>query len=174
MQLFDNIIEKREKEEYNSIYIHPMVTQNENVFETKKLDQITLNKIKDKLKKIAKNKVVNWQQIEYNYKNLSKIEKIFQNGTSEINYFTRTNNDFVMETNNNLIIYENIQNINEDQFPSLSIYDKITKKNIEKYNFENIEVLFISQNNAVIMCIDISKAHKNDKIKLKILFENLI
>lgn len=173
MQLFENIIKTRDHDKYNSILIYPSVTPNKGGFQTKKIDKILLSKIKDKIKKFTKNKSIHWQQIESYYKNLSKIEKIFLNGTTEINYFIKTNNNFVLETNNNLVIFENVQNIAEDQFPSLSDYDKIVQKTMEKYNIENIDIIFISQDNETTIYVDASNVQTIDKIKFKNLFEDL-
>lgn len=176
MELFDKIIETRERNKYNFVHFYPLVIQNENGCETKKIDQIALNKIREKLKKITKNKVITWQQIESRYKNLSRVEKIFQNETNEINYTLRSNNDFIFETNNsnNLAVLTNVENINESQFPPLSNYDKIIKKNFEKYNIENIDILFVSQNNETILCVDMTNTQNNDKIKFRNLLENIM
>ncbi len=177
MEFFDKIIERIEKNKYNSVYLYPLVIQNENGCETKKLDQVTLNKFKEKLKKITKNKVIVWQQIESHYKNLLKTEKIFQNGTNEIYYMLRSNNDFILEKNNNndnLVIMSNVEKINETQFPPLSNYDRIIKKNFEKYNFENVDIIFVSQNNETTLCIDMSNIQNNDKVKFQKLLQNLL
>jgi hypothetical protein len=177
MELFDKIIEKRERGKYNFVHFYPVVIKNENGCETKKFDQVALNKTREKLKKMIKNKVITWQQIEFHYKNLFKIEKTFQNGTNEINYMLRSNNDFMLETynnSNNLVVLTNVENINESQFPPLSNYDKIIKKNFEKYNIENIDILFVSQNNETMLCVDMSNTQNNDKIKFKNLLENIM
>lgn len=171
MELFDNIIKKIEKGQYNSILVYPFITTNANRFETKKLNKDMFEKLREKIKKLTKNKSITWQQNEFYYKNLLKIEKIFNNGTQEISYLTKSSNDFMFE-NNNLVIFSNFENISEIQFPPLAIYEKTIKKNFEKYNFENIDIIFISQDNETTIYLDLSKIKINDKIKFKNLLEN--
>jgi hypothetical protein len=179
MELFNKIIEIQKNNNYNQIYLYQSVikNQNSNSYETKKFDKKELDKLRDKLKKITKNKVMIWQQSESYYKNLVKIEKLFQNGINDINYVVKLPSDFLEEKKNNnfdIIVLTRTENISEEQFPSLSNYEMIIKKNYEKYNIENIDVVFVSQNNETTIYIDVSNIQENDKIKFKNLLENFM
>ena len=179
MELFDKIIEIQKNNKYNCMCLYQSVSKNEssNSYETKKFDKKVLDKMRDKLKKIIKNKVITWQQLESYYKNLIKIEKLFQNGTSEINYVVKSPSDFIEEKKGNnfdILILTKTENISKNEFPSLSNYEMVLKKNFEKYNIENIDIIFVSQNNETTVYIDMSNIRENDKIKFKNLFENFM
>jgi hypothetical protein len=166
MNFFNSIIEQKDK--YNSICLYPNVIQIKEKYETTKLNENLINILQDKFNKISNNNCITWQQVEYYYKNLIKIEKKFHDEILEINYILKSKNDFIFESNN-LIVLSYIENINKNQFPSLSNYDKVLIKNFKKYNIDNLEILFVSQNiksnNETTLYFEISNANNKTQIE---------
>jgi hypothetical protein len=163
--MFDQLLELKEK--YNMMNVYLSVSRTKNGFDTEKLSQNQVNAIKEKIQKQKGIKLEKFEQAEFYHKNLIKTEKTFQNGTKQITYNMKSCSNYLQEQND-LIVMCRIETIEESQFPNLNSYDRVIRKTIEKYNFDNFSALLITEKGETILCIDILPTINSiDKIKLE-------
>lgn len=158
MSLFEKIF----KENHESINLYFGNKQNDYEFITLKLTHEKAQNIKNKIKLKNKNNHSSWKQYDVKFRNLIKIEKKYDNGTNEILYLNDSFNDFEI-LNNNLLIFENKQNINQNSFPSLDTYDSVTKKIYDVYHFDGFDVVFVTQNDEIIIYFNIKNIKKTNE-----------
>lgn len=144
----------------STVNIYPNTQQNNDKFQLCILTTQQIEKIKNILKK-EKCCYEKYNQKEYYYKNLVKREKINENNIT-MNYSYLEPSNFIYN-NNNLITYYNQEKINENEFPLLSEYDRISEKQIESYVFNDFEVIFETENNSATIKIYIEKYNCNSE-----------
>jgi hypothetical protein len=154
---------QEQKTNYNSFYLYFVTKKSDFEFDTKKLDQNKIQKLKNDLKTKYKMSTIQWQQIEKTYNKMLKIEKIYKNNV-DVTYSRKLDNNYFY-SDDTLLIMENNESIDKECFPPLSDenYDNIAKKNCEKISFNGFDVLFVSENNDEnIVCVSVSNAN-NEK-----------
>lgn len=141
MGVFKNILEYKNNSKSLNLYLGKK--ENDHQFTTLKLNKEQFKRIKTKLK----NKSINssFKQIETKFRNLSKIELIYNNSKNEITYYNNLFNDFQIH-NDYLLLNENKESIDNHCFPSLENYDSIDIKYFDVYNFKNFNLVFVTQN----------------------------
>lgn len=167
MSISDKILELQ-KNNIEKMHLYFINKQIDNYICTTKLNHEQSKNLKQFLKK--KNKILSWKQIETNFRNLTKTEKIYNDGTNEIIFTNNYPNDYII-IDNNLIVIQNKDIVDKNNFPSLEEYDNVINKYCESYNFDNFNVVFITQNNETIVYIDIINFNKKENNRI---FENIL
>jgi hypothetical protein len=163
MALFEKILENNNK----SAHVHFGKQTSENSFETLKFDHDSSKILQLIIKKISGNKCKSWCQYDTYFNNMVKTEKCYQNDTSETLYTINYFGDYNFADNQTLIVVENKEQINKENFPSLNDYDKIIKKKYDAYHIGSFDVVFVMQNNEITVYIDVSNMKNNDVSKSK-------
>ena len=142
------------QQDFNFIQVYPKLTYNKEkqCYITNKLDSKMYQSMQKKLKKMT-NYVENYEQIEYYFNNLVKVEKIYSNKVL-VEYFSKKNSNCIND--GMFVVCERNEIIESDSFPNLTEYDKIVNKKIEKYKINSVYFVFVTQNNETTYYIDIS------------------
>jgi hypothetical protein len=171
MSISEKILELNNNNKQN-IHLYFVNKQNENEFNTIKIDKEKSKNLKETLKTKTKNKVLSWNQTNTCFRNLTKNEKLYNNGTNEISFTINYPNNYI-SIDNNLIILENKDFADKSNFPSLEEYDSTINKAYEVYNFDNFDVVFVTQNNETIIYIDATNIKKENVKKFEEIFNLL-
>jgi hypothetical protein len=166
MDLFNELVTKK-LNNYNTVNIYFGKQTNEHKFDTFKLTPKILKQTKENLSKKTKNKCLSWDQIEYSFDNTTKTEKYYSNNTHEITYEIKSVDNFIMLDGNTLVIVEKSHPIDKECFPPLDTYDNVINKKYEKYFFDEFDVLFITQNEETIVCVNLNKRTGLTRSKLE-------
>jgi hypothetical protein len=171
MTIFEKLLELNNNNTHN-IHLFFVNKQNENQFNTIKINQEKSKNLKQILKTKTKNKILSWKQTNTNYKNITKTEKIYNNETNEISFTINYPNGYIA-FDNNLVIIENKDIADKSNFPSLEEYDNVINKSYEVYIFDNFDVVFVTQNNETIIYIDATNIKKENIKKFEEIFNLL-
>jgi len=140
--------------EFNFIRIYPKIEHDvdKQCYITNKMDSKTIQSMQKKLKKQT-NHIETYEQNEYYFNNLVKVEKTYSNRVLT-GYFAKKNSNCIND--NMFVVCEQNEMIDSDSFPNLTEYDKIVNKKIEKYKINSVYFVFVTQNNETTYFIDVS------------------